>query len=189
MGRIVLTEFISVDGVVEAPGGEDFKYPDWSFAFDRGPEAERFKELEALGSAALLLGRTTYEGFAQAWPGRTDEQGYAERMNGMPKHVVSSTLQAAEWNNTTIVCGNLAEEVGRLKEQPGQDILVFGSGVLVNGLLARGLVDRFTLLIYPLALGSGQRLFADGSAAKLTLVESKAFGSGVVACVYDVAKG
>ena len=179
MRKVVVSEFVALDGVIENPM---WTMPYWS------EEIAAFKQAELFGVDDLLLGRVTYEGFAQAWPGRTDEQGYGDRMNGMPKHVVSSTLQAAEWNNTTIIRGNLAEEVGRLKEQPGQDILVFGSGVLVNGLLARGLVDRFTLLIYPLALGSGQRLFADGSAAKLTLVESKAFGSGVVACVYEVAK-
>src|ERR671918_1316425 len=123
MGRIVVTEFVSTDGVVEDPGGaEDFEYGGWSFAFDRGDEGNQFKLDETMGSDALLLGRVTYEGFAQAWPERTGE--FADKFNTMPKYVVSTTLEHVDWNNTTVIRGNVAEEVSRLKEQSGGDILV-----------------------------------------------------------------
>ncbi|GAA1057301.1 hypothetical protein GCM10017608_34360 [Agromyces luteolus] len=133
MGRIVLTEFISLDGVVEAPGGEDFKYPNWSFEFDRGDDGEKFKEDEALGSSALLLGRTTYEGFASAWPHYDGE--LAEKYNGMPKFVVSSTLSEPEWNNTTVLSGDLVDEVAQLRRSVDGDISVAGSIRLAQGLL------------------------------------------------------
>jgi dihydrofolate reductase len=169
MGRIVVTEFISLDGVVEAPGGEDFKHPNWSFEFDRGAEGEQFKVDEALGAAALLLGRRTYEGFAAAWPRYEGE--LADKYNGMPKYVVSSTLQDPEWNNTRVLSGDLVEEVTRLRDEVEGEISVAGSIQLVRGLLAHDLVDELHLMTFPVILGTGRRLFGettDKSAWRLT---------------------
>ncbi|GAB3964197.1 dihydrofolate reductase family protein [Actinoallomurus acanthiterrae] len=178
MGRIVVTEFISLDGVVEAPGGEDFKYPNWSFEFDRGEEGERFKVDEALGAEALLLGRRTYEGFAAAWSQYEGE--LADKYNGMPKYVVSSTLTDPEWNNTRVLSGDLAEEVTGLKKEVDGDISVAGSIQLVRGLLEHDLVDELHLMMFPVLLGTGRHLFgetSDKSAWRLT--ESITVGEGV----------
>lgn len=183
MGRIVLTEFISIDGVVEAPGGEDFKYPDWSFAFDRGPEAERFKELEALGSAALLLGRTTYEGFAQAWPQYEGE--LADKYNNMPKYVVSRTLTDPEWANTTVLSGDLVDEVSRLKREIDGEISVAGSIQLAHGLLALDLVDEIHLMVSPLILGHGRTLWpATPDKSAWTLTEATIHGDSTLVTSY-----
>src|SRR3989454_2496801 len=141
MGWSVVTEFISLDGVIEAPGGgEKFKHGGWSFKFNRGADGDKFKLDETLSSAALLLGRVTYEGFAEAWPSRDGE--FADRFNSMPKYVVSSTLRDPEWTNTTVLEGDLAEEVAKLKERHDGDIVVHGSAQLVQGLLERDLVDE-----------------------------------------------
>ena len=146
MGRIVVTEFVSLDGVVEAPGGgEGFVHDGWSFEFDRGEEGNRFKLEETVGSEALLLGRTTYEGFAAAWPSRDGE--FAEKFNAMPKYVVSSTLESPEWSNTTVLDGDLAEEVSKLREAHEGDVVVHGSPQLVQGLLEADLVDELRLLV------------------------------------------
>src|SRR6266516_3693413 len=129
MGRLVVTEFVSVDGVMEDPGGaEDFEHGGWSFQFDRGPEGDKFKLDETMESDALLLGRVTYQGFAEAWPSRTGE--FADKFNSMPKFVVSTTLEEAEWNNSRLIKGDVADEVSNLKQEPGGDILVNGSGQL-----------------------------------------------------------
>src|SRR6476646_2877346 len=139
MGRIVVTEFVSLDGVVEDPGGaESFKYGGWSFEISRGDEGDKFKLDETMGSEALLLGRTTYEGFADAWPKRDGE--FADKFNNMPKYVVSSTLDNPEWTNTTVLKGDVAGEVAKLREQNG-DVVVHGSPQLVQTLLERDLVD------------------------------------------------
>jgi len=128
MGRIVVSEFVTLDGVMEDPGGaEGFALGGWAFRFDRGPEGDKFKLDETLEAEALLLGRVTYEGFAKAWPGRTDEAGFADKMNGMPKFVVSNSLKNADWNNSTVVTGDVPEELRRLKERIGGSILVAGS--------------------------------------------------------------
>jgi dihydrofolate reductase len=187
MGRIVVTEFISLDGVAQAPGGEDFKYPNWTFEFDRGEAGEQFKVDEALGSAALLLGRRTYEGFAAAWP--QYEGPLAEHYNAMPKYVVSSTLTDPAWNNTRVLAGGLAEEVGRLREEVAGDISVAGSLQLVQGLLAHDLVDEIHLMTFPVLLGTGRRLFGetpDRSAWRLT--ESATVGDGVLITVLQRAR-
>lgn len=179
MGRIVVTEFISLDGVVEAPGGEDFTYPNWSFEFDRGEDGEQYKVDEALGAAALLLGRRTYEGFAAAWPQYEGE--LADKYNGMPKYVVSRTLTDPEWHNTRVLSGNLAEEVTRLKDEVDGEISVAGSIRLVQGLLEHDLVDELHLMTFPVLLGTGRRLFGetpDKSTWKLT--ESITVGEGVL---------
>src|SRR3954453_8390807 len=132
MRRVVVTQFISVDGVIEAPGGgEDFARGGWAFQFDRGEEGDRFKLDELFEAEAQLLGRRTYEGFAAAWPRMNDEAGFAEKMNRMPKYVVSSTLGEAEWNNTTVLSGDLAEEIAKVKDEIDGVILVAGSAQLV----------------------------------------------------------
>src|SRR5215211_3841035 len=177
MGRIVVTEFISVDGVIEDPGGsEDFKYGGWSFEFSRGDEGDRFKLDETRDSGALLLGRRTYEGFADAWPERDGE--FADLFNNMPKYVVSSTLTDPEWNNSTVIDpSNLAGEVARLRDEVDGDVVVHGSAQLAQALLDEGLVDELRLMVFPVVLGAGKRLFGETSDKKtLELAESKTVG-------------
>jgi dihydrofolate reductase len=184
MGRIVVTEFVSLDGVMQAPGGEDFKYPGWSFEFDRGEEGDRFKLDEARASEALLLGRVTYEGFAGAWPSREGE--FADRFNSMPKYVVSSTLENPTWNNTTVLNGDAVEEAKRLKEELDGDIYVHGSRQLVQTLIENDLVDELRLMVFPVVLGTGQRVFGETSDKKpLRLVDSKTVGDGVAILIYQ----
>ncbi len=187
MGRIVVTEFVSLDGVMEDPGGaEDFEYGGWSFEFDRGDEGNRFKLDEALGADALLLGRVTYEGFADAWPQRDGE--FADKFNSMPKYVVSSTLETPEWNNSTVLKGDVADEVARLREQHDGDIVVHGSARLVQTLLEHDLVDELRLMVFPVVLGAGKRLFGETSDKKrLRLAESKVVGDGVAIVIYERA--
>jgi dihydrofolate reductase len=190
VGRLVVSEFVTLDGVMEDPGGaEGFEHGGWAFQFDRGKEGDAFKLEETLGASALLLGRRTYEGFAQAWPGRTDEQGFAEKMNSMPKYVVSSTLEAPSWNNSTVLEGNLPAAVSGLKEEQDGDILVAGSGQLVGALLANQLVDELRLMVFPLALGAGKRLFPDGvGPLKMELREAGKVGAGVLVLRYQRAE-
>jgi len=187
MGRIVVTEFISLDGVVEDPGGsEDFKYGGWSFEFSRGDEGDQFKLDETRASDALLLGRVTYEGFAEAWPSREGE--FADLFNNMPKHVVSSTLENPEWSNTTVISGDLAEEVAKLKDRYDGDIVVHGSASLVRALIDKDLVDELRLMVFPVVLGSGKALFGEtGDKKKLGLTDSKIVGDGVAILVYGRA--
>jgi len=174
MRRIVVSEFVTLDGVMEDPGGaEGFDRGGWAFQFERGPDGDKFKLDEVLEADALLLGRKTYEGFAKAWPTVTDEVGFAEKMNSMPKYVVSSTLESADWNNTTVINGDVAEEVAKL----GGNILVAGSAQLVQTLMDHDLVDEYRLMIYPVLLGSGKRLFKDGvDATALKIVETNQTG-------------
>jgi dihydrofolate reductase len=186
MGKIVVTEFVSLDGVFEDPGGaENYEHGGWSFQFNRGDDGDKFKLDEALGSDALLLGRVTYQGFADAWPSRTGE--FAGKFNGMPKFVVSTTLDQPEWNNTTVITGDVASEVPKLKEQFGGDIVVHGSGQLVNTLKERDLVDEYRLMVFPVVLGKGKRLFADGGdLIPLKLAETRQVGpDGVVILTYQ----
>src|SRR6266566_7611314 len=158
MGRIVVTEFVSLDGVMEDPGGsENFGQGGWSFKISRGDEGDKFKLDEALSSEALLLGRVTYEGFAAAWPSREGE--FADKFNSMPKYVVSSTLDEPEWNNSTVLKGDVAEAVSKLKQEQDGDIVVHGSGRLVQALLEHDLIDELRLMVFPVVLGSGKRLF------------------------------
>jgi dihydrofolate reductase len=187
VGKIIATEFVSLDGVVEAPGGgEDFKYGGWSFEFDRGDEGDKFKLDETLSSEALLLGRVTYEGFAAAWPSREGE--FADKFNTMPKYVVSSTLKDPEWNNTTVLEGDVAEEVTQLKQRHEGDIVVHGSPRLVQTLLEHDLVDELRLMVFPVVLGSGKRVFGQTSDKKpLRLIDSKVVGDGVAILVYQRA--
>jgi dihydrofolate reductase len=187
MGRIVVTEFVSLDGVVEAPGGgENFKHAGWSFEIERGDEGNKFKLDETLASEALLLGRVTYEGFAAAWPSRTDE--FADKFNSMPKYVVSSTLADPEWNNSTVLEGDVVEEVSKLKRGQDGDIVIHGSPQLVQTLIEHDLVDEYRLMVFPVVLGTGKRLFGETSDKKsLRLVDSKVVGSGVTILIYQPA--
>jgi dihydrofolate reductase len=184
VGSIVVTEFVSLDGVMEAPGGgEEFKHGGWTFEINRGEEGDKFKLDETLDSDALLLGRVTYEGFATSWPSREGE--FADKFNSMPKYVVSSTLEEPGWDNSTVLSGDLAEEVGKLKQEHGGNIVVHGSARLVQALLERDLVDELRLMVFPIVLGSGKRLFGEtGDKKPLRLVDSKMVGDGVAILVY-----
>jgi len=165
MGKLVVTEFVTLDGVMEDPGGAEkdrFGRGGWAFRFDRGEDGDRFKLEELAAADAQLLGRVTYEGFAKAWPSM-DAGEFGEKMNSMPKFVVSSTLESPSWNNTTVLHGELGEEVAALKERFEGDVLVAGSARLVQGLLALDLVDVLRLMVFPVVLGTGKKLFADGA--------------------------
>jgi dihydrofolate reductase len=187
MGRIVVTEFVSLDGVMEDPGGsEGSRHGGWSFEFDRGEDGDRFKLDETLSSEALLLGRRTYEGFAAAWPSREGE--FADKFNAMPKYVVSSTLDDAGWNNSTVLRGEIGEEVAKLSREHDGDVVVHGSAQLVQALVERDLVDELRLMVFPVVLGSGKRLFGEASDKKpLRLVDSKTVGDGVAILIYQRA--
>jgi dihydrofolate reductase len=188
VGRIVVTEFVSLDGVMEDPGGaEGFRHGGWSFEISRGDEGDKFKLDETLSSEALLLGRVTYEGFAEAWPSREGE--FADKFNTMPKYVVSSTLKEPEWNNSTVLRGDVAEEVARLRQEQEGDVVVHGSARLVQALLEHDLVDEVRLMVFPVVLGGGKRLFDETSEKKpLRLVDSKVVGDGVAILVYEPAR-
>src|SRR5687768_7033190 len=186
MGKLVVTEFVSLDGVMEAPGGEDFKYPGWSFAFARGEDGNQFKLDETLETEALLIGRVTYESFAGAWPKREGE--FADKFNNMPKYVVSSTLQDPEWNNSTVLKGDVVEEVSKLRQEQDGDIVVHGSAQLAQTLMDHDLVDELRLMVFPVVLGSGKRLFGQTSDKKaLRLADSKTVGDGVEILRYERA--
>ena len=187
MGRIVVTEFVSLDGVMEDPGGsENFAQGGWSFKISRGDEGDKFKLDEAFASEALLLGRVTYEGFAEAWPSRDGE--FADKFNSMPKYVVSSTLAEPEWNNSTVLKGDFVEEVAKLKQEQDGEIVVHGSATLAQALLEEDLVDELRLMVYPVVLGTGKRLFGETSDKKpLRLVDSKVVGDGVTILTYEPA--
>jgi dihydrofolate reductase len=189
MGRIVVTEFVSLDGVIEAPGGgEDFKHAGWTFEINRGEEGDRFKLDELVEAEAQLLGRRTYEGFAAAWPQMEDEAGFAEKMNSMPKYVVSSTLQEAEWNNTTVLDGDFVAEIEKVKREIDGVILVAGSAQLVQGLVENDLVDELRLMVFPVVLGSGKRLFGETTGKKpLQLTDAKTVGDGISILTYQAA--
>jgi dihydrofolate reductase len=187
MRKVIVSEFVTLDGVIEDPGGsEEFEHGGWAFRFDRGPEGDKFKLDEALASDALLLGRTTYEGFAEAWPSRDGE--FADKFNTMPKYVVSTTLdEPLEWNNSTLIKDNVAEEVSKLKQQQGGDILVNGSVQLVHTLMEHDVIDEYRLMVFPIVVGTGKRLFGDvGQTRALRLVESKPVGpDGVLILTYE----
>jgi dihydrofolate reductase len=189
MGRIVVTEFVSLDGVMEAPGGGDnFRHAGWTFKIDRGKEGDRFKLDETLNSEALLLGRVTYEAFAAAWPSRTDDAGFAAKLNGMPKYVVSSTLKNPKWNNSTVLKGDVVEEVSKLRQKLAGNLVVHGSAQLVQTLIEHDLVDELRLMVFPVILGTGKRLFGETSDKKrLRLAESKTVGDGVAILIFKPA--
>jgi dihydrofolate reductase len=189
VGKIVVTEFVSLDGVIEAPGGgEDYRHAGWTFEIERGQEGDRFKLEELQEAEAQLLGRVTYEGFAAAWPQMEDEAGFATKMNAMPKYVVSSTLERADWQNTTILSGDPADSVATLKEEVDGVILVAGSATLVKSLIEHDLVDELRLMVFPVLLGQGKRLFPEGeSKHRLQLAEAKTVGDGISLLRYERA--
>jgi dihydrofolate reductase len=184
MGRIVVTEYVTLDGVIEAPGGvEDYRHVNWAMDFTRGPEGDSFKLEETRQSEALLLGRLTYEGFAIAWP--TIEGEFADMFNAMPKYVVSSTLTDPEWNNTTVLSGDPVTEASALRERHDGDVVVHGSAQLVQALLEHDLVDELRLMLYPLVLGTGKRLFgATTDKKRFELTGARPVGDGITILVY-----
>jgi dihydrofolate reductase len=184
MAKLIVTEFVSLDGVMEDPGGaEDFKYGGWTFEIDRGDDGNKFKLDETMETDALLLGRRTYEGFAAAWPTREGE--FADKFNSMPKYVVSSTLSNPDWNNTTVVTGDVVAEISKLKQEQDGTIQVAGSRQLAQTLLEHDLVDQLNLMVFPVVLGTGERLFGETSDKKrLQLVESRTVGDGVLILIY-----
>ncbi|GAC1434982.1 MAG: dihydrofolate reductase family protein [Ktedonobacteraceae bacterium] len=182
MRKVIVSEYVTLDGVMENPGGG------WSFQF-WNEEAAKYKYDELFASDALLLGRVTYQGFAAAWPTMTGTGEFGERMNSLPKYVVSTTLSEVTWNNSRLIKENIVEEIAKLKQQPGLDILVGGSADLVHTLLQHDLVDEYKLMVHPIVLGSGKRLFREGSEKKvLRLVETKTFSSGIVILSYQPMK-
>jgi dihydrofolate reductase len=187
MGKIVVSEFVSLDGVMEGPGGgENFEHAGWTFEIERG-DGERFKVEETRDSEALLLGRVTYEGFAAAWP--TMQGEFADKFNGMPKYVVSSTLSEPQWKNTTVLRGDVVEEVSKLKDRTEGEIVVHGSARLVQTLLDRELVDELRLMLFPVVLGSGKRLFGSTHGKRrMRLTDSKTVGDGVAILIYEPAR-
>ena len=189
MGKLVVTEFVSLDGVFEDPGGsESYEHGGWTFEYDRGDDGNTFKLDEVLEAEVQLLGRVTYEGFAAAWPSREGE--FAEKLNRDPKLVVSTTLEDPEWENTTVISENVADQIARLKDETDGVILVAGSGTLVKTLLETNLVDELRLMVFPTILGRGRRLFPDGiDRLKLKLAESRTVGpDGVQVQIYQRAE-
>src|SRR5437870_4064053 len=174
--KLAATLFMSLDGVVEEPLKWSFPY--WN------EEIGKFKLEETQASDALLLGRVTYQGFAAAWPSRKDDEGFADKFNSMPKYVASRTLTKLDWNNSHLIKGDVAAGVAKLKQEPGQDIVIHGSPTLIRSLMPHNLIDEYRLLVYPIVLGRGKRLFDEASQAKLKLAESETFSEGVVKLVY-----
>jgi dihydrofolate reductase len=193
MRKVIVSEFVSLDGVMQDPGGTgELDRGGWSFQFDRGPEGDEFKVDELAAADALLLGRVTYEGFAAAWPQMAEQTGeYGSWMNSYPKHVASRTLQEPlEWN-ASLIEGDIAQKVSELKQQDGKDILVFGSAQLVHTLMEHDLIDEYRLMVFPIVVGKGKRLFGDvGETRTLRLVDTKPVGpDGVLVLTYrPVAK-
>jgi len=179
MRKLIATEYLTLDGVMEAPN--KWSGPFWN------DEAAQFKFDELFASDALLLGRVTYQGFAAAWPSMTDEAGFADRMNGLPKYVVSTTLDTAEWNNSHLIKANVAEEIRQLKQQPGQDILLAGSADLLDSLMQADLIDEYRLMVHPVVVGSGKRLFREGRAKVLQLAATRTLSSGIIILTYQPA--
>jgi dihydrofolate reductase len=188
VGNVVVSQFVTVDGVIEDPGGsEGSDRGGWAFQFERGPEGDKFKLDEVMDADALLLGRVTYQGFAEAWPSREGE--FADKFNTMAKYVVSTTLKEPEWNNSTVIKGDVADEVSKLRQEPGGDILVNGSAQLVQTLTEHDLVDQYRLMVFPVVLGSGKRLFGETSdTAALRLVDSKPAGECLILTYEPAAK-
>jgi dihydrofolate reductase len=182
MSKVVVSEFITVDGVIDSPGGEpEFERSGWAFQFERGPDGEKFKFDELMAAGALLLGRITYEAFAKAWPTMEGTRAFGEKMNSIPKYVASTTLKQAGWNNSTIIGADLAEEVAKLKGQIDGDILINGSGNLVRSLMEHDLIDEYRLQVFPIVVGAGKRLFGDSSkSSDLRLVDTATAGDTLI---------
>lgn len=185
--KIIATNYISLDGVIQDPVGmEGSGLGDWTGPFSRGPEGDKFKHGELLQADALLFGRLTYDGFAAVWPSVKDEAGFADRMNSLPKYVASRTLKQADWKNSTIIGWDLAGEVKALKAKAGGDMLIYGSASIVHALMPLGLVDEYRLMVYPIVLGRGKRLFPQGTQSVMTLAECRTFNDGIVSLRYVI---
>ncbi|WP_090329942.1 dihydrofolate reductase family protein [Nitratireductor aquibiodomus] len=185
--KIIVTQYMSLDGVIEDPVGmEGSGLGDWTGPFSRGPDGDAFKHEELMGCDAMIYGRKTYDGFAAVWPRVDDEAGYARRMNALPKYLASTTIEDPQWNNTSLLRGDLVEAVRALKETPGGDILIFGSGSVAHTLMPHGLIDEFRLMVYPTVLGRGKRLFPEGTATMLELAECRTFNDGIVLLRYTM---
>lgn len=189
MRRVIVSEFVTLDGVMEAPGHEEHQDGRNAWALlGASEDQQRFKAEELFAAGAILLGRMTYQIFATFWPSAPGDPEFASRMNSIEKYVVSTTLKEAEWNNTVILRGDIAEEVSKLKQQRGGDIVIYGSADLVNALMKHDLIDEYRLLVFPVVLGSGKRLFRDESdTSHLRLVGTRAFSSGIVLLSYQPA--
>jgi dihydrofolate reductase len=188
MRKIIASQYLSLDGVLEDPVGmEGSGLGNWTGPYSRGPVGDAFKHAELFECDAVLLGRRTYDGFAAVWPTIDDEAGFARQINAMPKYVVSTTLAEASWNNSTIIDKDVVAQVTALKEEPGRDILVYGSAMLLHTLIRAGLVDQYNLMVYPIVLGSGIRLFPADWKGALHFDECIEFGSGITLLKYTAA--
>jgi dihydrofolate reductase len=184
--RIVVTEYISLDGVIEDPVGmEGSGLGNWTGPFKRGPRGDRFKQEELLAADALMFGRTTYDAFASAWPHVKDEAGYAQRMNTLPKYLASSTLKSANWGPTTIWNGDLAAMTKIMKAKGDGEVLIFGSASIVHQLASHDLIDEYRLMVYPTLLGAGKRLYPESAKSRLTLAECQELGDGIFLTRYN----
>jgi dihydrofolate reductase len=185
VGKFIATDYVSLDGVIEDPVGmEGSGLGDWTGPFKRGPAGDSFKLEELAAAGAMLYGRLTYDGFAAVWPTVDDPQGFAKRINGLPKYVASTTLAEANWTNSTLIAGDLVEAAKAIKAETAGDILIYGSASIVHQLMPHGLIDEYRLMVYPTVLGRGKRLFPDGVASRLKLTESRQFGDGIVLLSY-----
>ncbi|WP_186307281.1 dihydrofolate reductase family protein [Mesorhizobium amorphae] len=183
--KIIATQYISVDGVIQDPVGmEGSGLGDWTGPFSRGPKGDRFKHQELMNAEALILGRVTYDGFAAVWPAVNDPEGFAERINAMPKFVASRTLKTADWNNSTLIAGDLVDAATSIRAQARGDVLIYGSASIVHQLAPHGLIDEYRLMVYPTVLGRGIRLFPENHAQGLALVENEQFGDGITLLRY-----
>jgi dihydrofolate reductase len=185
--RVVVTEYMSLDGVIEDPVGmENSGLGNWTGPFARGPKGDQFKHDELFASDALLLGRRTYDGFAAVWPTIKDTTGFSERINAMPKFVASSKTPDASWHNSTVISRDLIDEVRALRQRFARNILIYGSASLTQALIPAGLVDEVRLMVYPTVLGRGKRVFPEGEKSYMTLLECSEFDSGIVLLRYNV---
>ena len=187
--RLIVSDYITLDGVVQDPVGmENSGLGNWVGPYRRGPAGDTIMHEQLLAADIVLLGRTTYDGFAPVWPTVRDETGFADRLNAMRKYVASNTLARADWTNTSVLSGDVTGAVRALKAEDGGDVLVYGSAALVHGLLRAELVDEIALMIYPTVLGRGTRLFPDGYAGHFETVRVETLGSGIVHAAYRLAR-
>jgi dihydrofolate reductase len=184
-GKIISTQYVSLDGVMEDPVGmEGSGLGNWTGPFTRGPEGDQFKVAELFAAKALIFGRVTYDAFAAVWPTVNDEAGYAARMNSLPKYLASSRAGQGAWANTRALGADLVADAKRVKEEIEGEILIFGSTSIIHQLQAHGLIDEYRLMIYPTILGRGKPLFAPGGQLRLSLIENRQFGDGIVLLRY-----
>ncbi|MBX9454339.1 MAG: dihydrofolate reductase family protein [Mesorhizobium sp.] len=189
MGRIIATQYMSLDGVIQDPVGmEGSGLGDWTGPFSRGPKGDAFKHRELADADAMIYGRVTYDGFAAVWPLVNDPEGYAARINSLPKYVASRTLETVDWSNSSLIEGDLVDAARKIRASVDGDVLIFGSASIVHQLLPHGLVDELRLMVFPTILGRGTRLFPDGVAATLELAGNEQFGDGIVLLRYTTVQ-